>query len=305
MKYSVIDTHADTASELYIKGGSLFNNNLHIDLARLGNICPTYFMAVFNSTKSWDRAKLHAMGIINKLKSELNDDVVLCRNYADYMNNEGKIRIFLSMEGGSPIKSLDDLREFYGEGVRMLSLVWNVSNQLASGAGEKDESKGLTALGRSVITEMNKLGILTDVSHASDRSFWDIAELSEKPLIASHSNSRRMLAHKRNLTDDQFTAIKKSRGYIGLNFYPPFLSGSESATIDDILRHADHFLALGGEDILGIGADFDGVDCLPEGIAGAWDIYKVFDTMLMHGYSEELVEKISHGNMERILQENL
>ncbi len=307
MKYSVIDTHADTASEIYIKGGSLFNNGLHVDLAKTGDIDATYFFAAFTAPKYWSGAKKHAMGIIKKLKGEIekSDGAVLCKSYADYLQNKGKTRIFLSMEGGKAIESLADLHEFYDEGVRMISLVWNVTNQLAAGAGETDKSKGLTESGRSVICEMNSLGILTDVSHASDKTFWDIAELSQKPLIASHSNARAVTPHMRNLTNEQVAAIKKSNGYIGLNFYPPFLTEKPRALIDDILCHAEHFLSLGAEDCLGIGADFDGVDRLPDGICGAWDIYKLFDAMLRCGYPEDLVEKISHGNMERILQENL
>lgn len=308
MKFSIIDTHCDTATEMCKRGVGLYNNQLHLDFAKFDGAKRTQFFAVFNDPEHWDNAKEYAFGIIRKLKSEIEKSkgkIVLCQSYEDYRNAAGKMRCFLSMEGGKPIESAADLDEFYRAGVRMLSLVWNKTNQLAAGAGETDSRKGLTVLGREIVLEANRLGIIIDLSHASDKTFWDIAEISKKPLFASHSNSRAITPHKRNLTDEQVRAIIKTGGYIGLNFYPPFLSTRKTAAIDDILRHTEHFLELGAADNLGIGADFDGVDFLPAGINGAEDTEKVFDAMLRRGYSEELVRKISYTNMERILQENL
>jgi membrane dipeptidase len=148
---------------------------------------------------------------------------------------------------------------------------------------------------------MNKLGMLIDVSHLNEKSFYDIAELTKMPIIATHSCSAYACEHPRNLTDRQFKIIKQSGGCVGVNFYPPFLTKKSKCTIDDIVRHIDRFMELGGEDNIGIGADFDGVSCLPEGINGVEDTYKVLDALLKHGYSEEQVQKISHGNFERIM----
>lgn len=140
-----------------------------------------------------------------------------------------------------------------------------------------------------------------DVSHLNDRSFYDIAEISSLPIIASHSNSRSVCKHRRNLTNDMFSIIKNSGGCVGVNFYPPFLNDSGSANIDDIVRHIEHFLDLGGENHIGLGTDFDGTDGLmPTGICGCEDVYKLFDRLLQLNYSEALIEKISHKNFKRL-----
>ena len=308
MKYSVIDTHADSLLKAYTENCSLYGNDLHLDFSRFSEMSATYFLAVYVAKKFWGNAKEYTQEVIKKLSDEVKKSkgkLFLCKSFDDYMKNPDKDRVFLSIEGAKAVESVADLHEFYDAGVRMMSLTWNETNQLASGVGEEDGNKGLTPLGRDIVAEMERLGVLIDVSHANDKTFWDIAEATNGPIIASHSNSRAVCSNKRNLTDEQAIRIKESGGYVGLNLYPPFLSGSKEATIDDILRHADHFLGLGLEDNLGIGADFDGIEVTPEGIDGAHDLYKVFDAMLRYGYSEILVNKISYTNMERILKENL
>ena len=135
--------------------------------------------------------------------------------------------------------------------------------------------------------------------------FWDVIEVSEKTVIASHSDSRTICNNKRNLTDEQFLAIKKCGGVTGINLYPLFLSGDKKATICDVIKHIEHFLGLGGEDNISLGADFDGIDFMPENIEGVQDLYKLFEEMLKLGYSENIINKLSCTNMERILQENL
>ena len=213
----------------------------------------------------------------------------------------------MSIEGGEGIYSLAHLRNFYRLGVRIIALTWNFSNHIASGALETDETRGLTEFGKLVVAEMNRLGIFADVSHLNDKSFYDVAEYSNKPIIASHSNARAVCRSKavcpveRNLTDDQFEIIKKSGGCVGINFCPDFLNESGKADIEDIIRHIEHFMSLGGEDNVGIGADFDGIDSTPDGINGVEDIYKIFDRLLQKGYTENQIEKISHKNFERIL----
>ena len=123
------------------------------------------------------------------------------------------------------------------------------------------------------------------------------------PIIATHSNSRNICSHPRNLTDEQFKAIIKTNGCVGINFYPLVLNDSKRADIGDIVKHIEHFMELGGENCIGIGADFDGVDYLPDNIHGCEDIYKVFDRLAQLNYSEEQLEKISHKNFERVFYE--
>lgn len=308
MIYSLIDSHCDTVTKALDNHVNLFNNGFHVDLAKVGDLDYTQFFAVFISPEYKNSARKRAMGGINKLKSEIYthyDRVAFCVSYNDYLENKGKIRAFLSLEGGEPITCIGDLEVLYREGIRMATLTWNFSNQLGAGVLEEDKSKGLTKLGRDIIREMNRLGIIVDVSHLNDKSFWDVMEITARPVVASHSNSRTICSNPRNLTDEQFKAVMNTGGVVGINLYPVFLADSGEASIDGIIKHIEYFLSLGGENNIGIGADFDGIEKTPEEIAGIQDMYKLFDRMLSLGYSENLIKKLSCTNMERILQEIL
>jgi membrane dipeptidase len=144
----------------------------------------------------------------------------------------------------------------------MMTLTWNAANEIAGGA---DTDEGFTAFGREVVRRMEQLGMAVDVSHLSDRAFWELCEFAEKPFVASHSNARAVCGHRRNLTDDMFKEIVRRGGVVGLNYSVNFLvNGGEGAGIDDLLRHAHHFLELGGSETLALGSDFDGTDIPPE-----------------------------------------
>ena len=177
----------------------------------------------------------------------------------------GKIAAFLSIEGGEALAgSLGVLRMLYKVGVRSLTLTWNGRNELGDGVGAS--GKGLTAFGRAVVREMNDLGMLVDVSHLSERGFWDAMKVSTQPLIASHANCRALCDHPRNLTDAQIRAVAGQGGVIGVTFVPDFLGG-ETPSVDNVLDHIDHMIAVGGEDCVGLGSDFDGTKELPAGLA--------------------------------------
>lgn len=296
MKYQIFDTHCDTLCAVLDKGKSIIKNDCHADFERMKQYERyTQIFACFIAPVYHSCADERTMALIDTFH-RVTDDL------------PKSIRAILSIEGGEGIYSLAQLRNYYRLGVRIIAPTWNYSNHIASGALEKDETRGLTEFGKKVIAEMNTLGILADVSHLNDKSFYDIADYTDKPIIASHSNSRSVCRSKavcpveRNLTDDQFMRIKQSGGCVGINFCPDFLNESGKAGIDDIIRHIEHFMSLGGEDNIGIGADFDGVDSLPDGINGVQDVYKIFDRLLQIGYTENQIEKISHKNFERILK---
>lgn len=296
MNYSVFDAHCDTLCHARDFGKSLKTNDCHVDIERM------------NKYKSYTQVFACFIDPIYK-SCAAERTLSLIDTYHEHTKTlPGNIRTILSIEGGEGIYSLSALRNFYRLGVRIIALTWNYSNHIASGAAEADETRGLTEFGRQVIAEMNSLGMLADVSHLNDKSFYDIADYMDKPIIASHSNSRAVCRTKavcpveRNLTDDQFRIICKSEGCVGINFCPDFLSESGRADIDDIMRHIEHFMSLGGENHIGIGADFDGVDRLPDGINGCQDLYKVFDRLLQLNYTDEQVEKISHKNFERVMK---
>ncbi len=287
MEYSVFDAHCDTLCIAADKGRSLRKNDAMIDFRRMSRYKSyTQIFACWIEPKYLPRALERGMKLID----------TYYENPCNYKN----IRTILSIEGGELISSVEVLRNLYRLGVRIIALTWNYSNHIASGADEKDTERGLTEFGKIIVNEMNRIGMYIDVSHLNDRSFYDIEKITNVPIIATHSNSRSICRHRRNLTDDMFKRIVRSGGCVGINFYPPFLNERNRADIDDIVCHIEHFMSLGGENSIGIGADFDGVDALPEGINGCEDVYKVFDRLLQLNYSEDLVEKISHKNFENL-----
>ena len=283
MNYSVFDAHCDTLSLMLDTNQGFLHNTCMLDKERM------------DKYKSYNQ--IFACFIAPEYRScALERCLAMTDLFRQY-----KISGILSIEGGSMITSLPVLRTLRRLGVRIAALTWNYSNHIASGADESDSSRGLTEFGRTVIREMNRIGMYIDVSHLNDKSFYDISELSSAPIIATHSNSRAVCPHRRNLTNDMFEIIIKTGGCAGINLFPPFLNPSGNAEIDDVIAHIEHFMSLGGENHIGIGADFDGTDgLLPDGIHGCEELYKIFDRLLQLNYTEEQVEKISHENFERL-----
>ncbi len=292
------DAHADTISELLDKNAELLRNDLHIDAKRLlAYPAYTQVFAAFIAPRYRDSAMERAEAIIEKFYAETQKcGITVCKSYSDWENAKTPIKAFLSLEGGEPIRTVEDLNKLYELGVRMIAPTWNFKNKIACGVMEKEDT-GLSAFGEKIVCEMNRLGIIIDVSHLSERSFWDVCRITKRPICASHSNSKSVKDNLRNLTDEQFVAIAKTGGVIGINFYPPFLGDS----IEDIVRHIDHFLSLGGEDNIGLGSDFDGVDCLPDGICGAEDMGRI---VKMLPYSAKIREKIAFRNFLRVIKEH-
>jgi len=176
-----------------------------------------------------------------------------------------------------------------------MTLTWNSSCEIGDGADAKSP-KGLTNFGKEVIAEMERQNIAIDISHASDALFYDVASLTAKPFLATHSNSRTLCGHRRNLTDEPFQVIRDRGGLVGINFVPEFLNESGIADLQDVLKHVEHFLALGGERCLAVGSDFDGIGTLPSGITGVESIENLAEEMLRHNYSENLVHSILFDN---------
>lgn len=190
---------------------------------------------------------------------------------------------------------IGNVEKFAKFGVKIITLTWNDSNAVGDGADVSD-SKGITNFGRSVVREMEKFGIVVDVSHASDKLFYDVAEITNKPFIATHSNSRSVTKHRRNLTDEQFKIIKENNGIVGINFHRDFLSDNPvSASKKDLLYHIDKFLSLGGENTVCIGTDFDGCN-LPDDITGSESLAEIYEMLLKHNYKESIIRNIFYEN---------
>ncbi|MBE6599392.1 MAG: membrane dipeptidase [Ruminococcaceae bacterium] len=214
---------------------------------------------------------------------------------------EGKHGALLTLESGTGL--MGDraiLRQCYDMGIRVVGLTW-LSNDLAMSnrIAEGEADTGLTALGREMVEEGNGLGMIFDVSHGSDRTFWDLMELAEKPPLATHSNFRAVCPHSRNLTDEMAVALFKSGGMVGLNLCVKFISEDEvGRTAEGLFRHLDHGLSLGGEEHMGFGCDIDGIGGVyPSPLSEGESIHdRLIELMLRENYSESLVRRIAGGN---------
>jgi len=306
----IVDAHCDTITKIMESGENLYRNKCQVDIERMQNAGNyVQFFAAFISPEYYHNSpKKRAVRIIDMLCRQIDmykDNIMLCYNYNDVERalSNSRVAAIISIEGGEALQGdISILREFFGMGVRSICLTWNHRNEIADGVVESNAGGGLTAFGREVIKEMNTLGMLVDLSHISEKSFWDVMECTEKPVIASHSNAKRICPHKRNLTDEQIIAIKNNGGVIGINLYPHFLNSSGIASLKDIIMHIEHIASLAGEDHIGLGADFDGIDSTPEGIGGVEDIYKIFDELQKLNYSQGFIDKFASGNFLRMLK---
>ena len=226
----------------------------------------------------------------------LSDQLTLARDYGELeAAQEKKLRVgILSLEGAEAIEGdLSKLRTLYRLGVRGVGLTWNNANEVADGIMEP-RGGGLTRFGREVISEMNNLGMMIDVSHLSEQGFWDVIEQSSKPIIASHSNAKAICNHPRNLSDEQIAAMIETGGVIGVTFVRDFTATNGIPTIDDLLRHIDHLAGLGGISNIGLGSDFD----------GATTVTGLEDASKLHNLVEILAKKYSDKEVKGIMGEN-
>ena len=209
----------------------------------------------------------------------------------------------ISIEGGEMLLgSMDKLDEFdKAARLRLIALTWNHENEIAYPA--RNGPKGhLKPFGMDLLKEMDRRGILADVSHLNEDGFWDIVENMDLPPVASHSNCRWLCDVARNLHKEQVQAVIDKGGFIGINFYTRFLTANDESNLDDVFRHIDAICEMGGDKILGFGSDFDGIDSWPEGLATPADFPAVIELMRSHGYNEETIENIAGMNYWRLLK---
>lgn len=310
MNFSIVDGHCDTLAKAYEEGKTLLNNDLHVDFKRLYNYnAPVQFFAVWLDKKYYPEAFDRTNRIIDFFEDELHKNADIAAkvlNFNDILKNEteGKISALLAIEGGEAIEgSLDKLQKLYDRGIRAMTLTWNYANKIADGAGVENPS-GLTEFGRDCVAKMNNMGMIVDVSHLSDKGFWDVCETAVNPFIATHSNARAICGAKRNLTDKQIKALAEKGGIMGLNLYSSFIAENGPGTVDDILNHIEHIINVGGEDVLGLGCDFDGIDSMPEDIYGIQSLENLLNAISVR-FGDRLTEKISEKNFLRVLRDIL
>ena len=307
---SYFDAHCDTISCCEKLGWSLRENKGHLDLARLGEFDrAAQVFAIFH-----DLEKAPADGMFAEcrrqaevFRRELAENAALaapCRTAEDVRraNGEGKVAALLSCEGSELLdcdpEKLDWARE---AGVRFINLTWNHANFL-SGSNASEPERGLNDLGRAFVRRAQELDIRIDVSHCSDAAFWDLMDMTQGKVVATHSDARALCGSARNLTDDMFRAIVENGGFVGLNAYAEFVREDGEARMDDFLRHFDHFLELGGAKHVGFGLDLDGCDVLAGGIRGVQDVPTICEALRRHGYDDALLEDIFYNNLLCVLE---
>ncbi len=313
----ICDCHCDTLTELYNKNASLYENEQHFDIKRqiaLGG--GLQFCAIYVPTEvfRYQGGLRYTLCLLDKYNQEIKKlhengiDVLQVRTAEDAGNVlKHKAATLLAIEEGGAIDgSLEALRCLYELGVRAMTLTWSNRNDIADGINEEATGSGLTLFGKQVVAEMNRLGMLVDVSHISTAGFWSVIETSTKPIIATHSNAKSLCSHQRNLNDEQIKALAQNGGLAGITFAGQFLEEDwRNACIESVYKHIDYMLnIIGNDDHIGFGSDFDGISHPPYNIQGVQD-YKPLIEYLSKYYSNETINKITHQNVINLLQKVL
>ena len=293
----LFDLHCDTLYRAYMEKSMLFNDDFHISFNKSGYI-EKYIqcLAVWipDEYRGENAEKLFS-GCVSKLHEQIKDtDIIQCKTGADFEKVK-KTGVVLTVESGAALGGkLENIRKYADMGVKMMTLTWNGTNELGDGVGVENAG-GLSEFGRKAVKELEKNKIILDISHASEKLFYDVAEIAESPLVASHSNAKKLCSHRRNLTDEQFEIIRKSGGMVGLNFCIDFLNDkAEKSSMNDVLRMAEYFLSQGGEKCIAMGGDFDGAD-VPKDLNGIEKMADLYEMFLKY-YSESVVEDIFFNN---------
>ena len=313
MNVPVFDLHCDTAltllGESRNEAGSLKKNQLHIDLERASRLeayCQCFACFTTPMMQEWN--KLSPIVIFERELATIQREVdknkrlisfAYCADEIEANREKGKMSALLTIEGPAGFDFDPALLEnLHQIGFRITTLGWNESNVLT---GSNVTGGGLTDKGREYLKEAQRLGMLVDVSHISDEGFWDIMDCTQAPIVASHSNSRALCHHSRNLTDDMFRAICRTGGVAGINQYADFLG--ENPTLDTVCDHIFHFMELDptGKHIA-LGGDLDGCESLSQGFEGVQSYPALADRLLERGMEEKTIRDIFWNNALNVLR---
>lgn len=316
----VIDGHCDTAipaagfdfksQPVTPLDVAVRNASGHVDVPRLleGGVTAQFF-ALFCDTVFLPEAKAHTYRLLDAIEAGVGRSpaAFMARKAADVAEAKraGKLAAFLTIEGGEAIgESLDDLRAFYERGVRLMGLTWNRVNAIGRGADHPGPD-GLTPFGRRVVAEMERLGMIVDASHLCDQALDELLALAERPVVASHSNSRSVCDHRRNLSDAQAERIASTGGLIGVTFAGVFVdSDPAKVSVSRVLDHVDRLVQVAGADHVGLGSDFDGFTA-PYGLVmnDCAGMGAVTSGLEARGYAPADIAKIMGGNWLRVIEE--
>lgn len=318
----VADMHCDTILRIYDEGGSLLENNFNIDLRKM--LAGDYLLqnfAMFVNLGENDDPLIKAQRLIDLYYCEIEKNIDLIKpvfSYQDIEDNEkaGLMSAMLTLEEGAVVNNdLAVLRNYYRLGVRMITLTWNHPNgigypNLVSTKEYKDlyhinDQDGLTDFGIEYVREMERLGIIIDVSHLGDAGFYDVLKYTTKPFVASHSNARSVCGVARNMSDEMIKLLAKRNGVMGINFCGDFLkeskTGGERSCIKDMVKHILYIKDLVGIDYVGLGSDFDGISQDLE-LKDASMMPMLKEALCEAGLSEEEIEKVFYKNVLRLYQ---
>ncbi len=330
-----IDMHCDTIAEIHAlraKGEkiSILRNDLHIDLEKMkaGDYGLQNF-ALFVNLGREKKPFEYAMALLDTFYTEIEaypDRIGVVRTGEDIEKNwnEGRISALLTIEEGGVCEGkLPYLRDFYRLGVRMMTLTWNYANELgwpnilnlegSATIGHVDAEHGLTETGIAFVEEMERLGMIVDVSHLNDAGFWDVVKYGKRPFVASHSNCRALVPGcPRDLTDEMIRAIAERGGVAGINYCIDFLRSPAEwkegevpvSRVSDMVRHMKHMKNVGGIGCIGLGSDFDGISGELE-MKTAADLPLLEAEMRRQGFTESEIEAVFHGNVLRVYREVL
>lgn len=345
----LIDLHNDVPIKT-LKGYDIAapapRGSTDIPRLRAGNVGAQFFAAYVPARyaatgKAADQCRRVIANIKNQIIARRPETFVFARTADEILaaRKQGKIAALIGIEGGHAIEdSLAILREFFHSGARYMTLTHSNTNNWAESSGDASKGPvkrppGLTSFGREVIAEMNRLGMMVDISHVSDATFWDVLKTTRAPLIASHSSCRAIADAPRNMTDDMLRALARNRGVIHINFACGFLSQAvrkESArkqplqrkygddldglrevvekrftraTLADVVAHIDHVVRIAGIDSVGLGSDFDGIDCTPVGLSDVSQFPNLTRALLEKGYTPGQISKIYGENTLRVMRE--
>ena len=338
----VIDMHCDTLLGLFEKKSkgeeiSILKNDLHIDLEKMkkGDYLLQNF-AMFGHMENLQGVMPlpeYAFRLADIFFTEMRkypDQIGIVKSYQDIEDNmkAGKMSAMLTMEEGALCEGkLEYLRIFYELGVRMFTFTWNFANELAwpnriipgalapnglaaPGKFIPETEKGLTEKGLEFLAEMERLGMILDVSHLGDKGILEVIEHAKQPFVASHSNARAICGHARNLTDEMIRGMAEKGGVMGMNYCPAFLRDREnwssplSVSLDDIVRHIRHIVNVGGIECIGLGSDYDGTNISFE-MNGAADMPMLEQKLREAKFTEDEIEKIFYKNVLRVYKEVL
>ena len=323
----VADMHCDTISAIAAartqgRDAALRKNELHIDLQKMkqaGYLVQNF--AMFLYLKGLEDPFTACMEMIDLYKQEIakNQDLIeeaLC--YEDIVSNQkqGKMSALLTIEEGeTAMGSLEKLRAFYDRGVRMVTLTWNFQNSIGfpnfmikngtkAPYGIPNTEQGLTEFGVDFVQEMERLGMIIDVSHLSDAGFYDVLKYTKQPFVASHSNARTLCPHVRNMTDDMIKKLSERGGVMGMNFCPAFLDLEQDydkavGTLRMVIDQIKHIIKIAGDECIGLGSDFDGIAPHAE-LKDASCMPLLAELMEQEGFSHSTIEHVFYKNVLRV-----